>query len=101
MNVGAVVAGIVVGIVVSASGIACVLFANYQYMELQFELNERLPEDQKFEPLFWTLGTRQRFRQLQKKVLPGSTRPKQALGFALLGFCLLFSGGLLVLSNVR
>ncbi len=40
-------------------------------------------------------------RQLHKRVLPESPRPKRALCFALAGFCLLFSGigGLLVFAN--
>ena len=88
MNVGAIIAGIAV----AASGVACLFLACYHYMELQFEVNERLPDGQKFEPLFWTLLTRQQFRQLQKRVLPESTRPKRALRLTVAGFCLFFSG---------
>jgi hypothetical protein len=46
----------IVGVVLTASGIVCLFLANYQYWELQFEVNDRLPEGQKFEPLFWTLS---------------------------------------------
>jgi len=99
MNVGA----IIVGVVMAASGVVCLFLANYQYMELQFELNERLPQDQKFEPLIWTIATHQQFRQLRRKFLPESPRPKRALRFAVGGFCLFFAGVsvLLLFSNLR
>jgi len=76
-----------------AVGVICVFLANYQYWELQFEVNDRLPTNQKFEPLFWTPVTHVKFRQLQKRVLPNSTRPRRAWCFAVAGFCLFFSGG--------
>jgi len=85
--------------VIAASGVVCLFLANYQYWELQSEVNERLPEGEKFEPLFWTLGTRLRFRQLYRTVLPQSPRPRLAQRFAIMGFCLFFFGiGVLVLA---
>jgi hypothetical protein len=75
-----------------AGGVICLFLSGYQYWELQFEVNERLPQGQKFEPLFWTLGTHLRFRELRKQVFPSSPRPKRSLHFAIAGFCLFFPG---------
>ena len=86
------VTALIIGVVLAASGVVFLFLANHQYWELQFELNERLPEGQKFEPTFWTPQTRSRFRQLYRTVLPGSPRPRRARRFAIIGFCLFFSG---------
>ena len=83
-----------------AGGVVCLFLSNHQYWELQFEVNDRLPSDQKFEPLFWTFATRLRFRQLQKRVLPDSPRPKRAWRLAFTSFCLFFSGAA-ILTTLR
>ena len=88
---------LIIGIVLAASGLVCVFLANYQYWELHFEVNEKLPEGRKFEPLFWTPLSHIEFRRLQRTVLPGSRRPKRALRFAVIGFVLFFTGVALVL----
>jgi len=95
------VAALIIGVFLAASGIVCVFLANYQYWELRFEVNERLPEGQKFDPLFWTPFTWFEFRKLYQAVLPESPRPRRALRFAVTGFVLFFSGIALVLAHVR
>ena len=93
-------AALIIGVVLTASGIVCLFLANYQYWELQSEVNAQLPEGQKFEPLFWSIFTDLRFRKLHRAVLPQSPRPKRALRFAVIGFLLFFSGTELVLAHV-
>jgi hypothetical protein len=83
---------VVVGIALVAAGVICIFLANYQWWELRFEVNERLPDNEKFEPLFWTFFTYEKFRELRNRVLPDSPRPKRALRYAAIGLCLFFSG---------
>src|SRR5262249_45921759 len=94
------VAALIVGAILAASGIVCVFVANYQYWELHFEVNDRLPDSQKFDPQFWTPFTHLQFRRLERAVLPESPRPRRALKFAIVGFLLFFSGAELVLAHV-
>ena len=91
---------LIFGVALIAGGVICLFLANYQHWELQFEVNDRLPSDQKLEPVFWTPMTRVKFRQLQKRVLPNSPRPRRAWCFALAGFCLLFLG-VAILATLR
>lgn len=91
---------LILGVALMAAGVICLFLSNYQYWELQFEVNDRLLSDQKFEPLFWTLATRLKFRQLQKRVLPDSPRPRRAWCLAFAGFCLFFSG-VAILATLR
>jgi len=93
--------GTILGVLLMAAGVICLVLSSYQYWELQFEVNERLPQGQKFEPLFWTLGTRRKFRELRKQVLPSSPRPKRSLRFAIAGFCLLFPGVAVLLVSLK
>ena len=88
------------GVVLAASGMVFVFLAHYQYSELFFEVNERLPEGKKFEPLFWSMFTRLEFRRLQRAVLPESSRPKRAFRFSVVGFVLFFTGVALVLRSL-
>lgn len=67
-------ATLILGIVLAASGIICVFLANYQYWELRFEVNDRLPEGQKFEPLFWSPLTNLRFRRLHRGGATGKSQ---------------------------
>jgi hypothetical protein len=82
-------------------GVICGFLSTYETWELRFELNDQLPPDQKFEPLFWSLSNRLQFRQLQKRVLPNSPRPRRAWHFGLAGFFLFFSGVALVTAALR
>jgi len=90
----------ILGVILMAAGVICVFLANYQYWELQFEVNDRLPSDQKVEPMFWTPVTDMKFRQLHKRILPDSARPRRAWRFAVAGFCLFFSG-VAILATLR
>ena len=93
--------GVIFGVILMAGGVVCLFLSGHQYRELQFEVNERLPQGQKFESLFWTLATHCKFRELRKQVLPSSPRPKRVLRFAIAGFCLFFPGFAFLLTNLR
>jgi hypothetical protein len=67
-----------------------------EHFELQHEINAKLPPDRKFEPLFWSFGTRLKFRDLQEEVLPDTQRLKTYRRFCLIGFVLFVSGMLLL-----
>ena len=94
------VAILIIGIVLAGSGVVCLFLANFQYWELRFEVNDRLPEGQKFDPLFRTPLTYFKFRRLHRAVLPESPRPRRAFRFAVIGFVLFFSGVALVFTHV-
>ncbi len=88
------------GAVLSASGVVFMFLAHYEYSELFSEVNEKLPEGQKFEPLFWSMFTRREFRRLQRAVLPESSRPKRESRFRVIGLVLFFIGVALVLRSL-
>ena len=92
---------LVLGLAMAVTGVICVFLANNEYWELQSEVNDQLPADQKLEPIFWTLSTREEFRRIQKHVLPNSSRPKRAWRFAVAGFCFFFSGVVLVIAALQ
>ncbi len=82
---------IAIGTVLLVGALVCLILASDQYWQLQFELNDRLPEGEKFEPrswLAWPAGRWSRFRELQRRVLPDSPRIRRALQFALSGVAL-------------
>ena|ERR1700721_2874750 len=76
---------IVIGVVFFVAGQISFFLATYEHMELQHELNARLPLDEKFEPMFWSFFTRQKVRALQRNVLPNSPRARRARLFTTLG----------------
>jgi hypothetical protein len=81
-----------IGTVLLVASLVCVFLASNQYWQLQFELNDRLPQGEKFEPISWlslTTGNRSRFRELQQRLLPDSPRPRRGRQFALSGIGLL------------
>jgi hypothetical protein len=81
-----------IGTVLLVGSLVCVILASNQYWQMQFELNELLPEGEKFEPRSWlslTTGKWSRLRQLQRRVLPDSPRPRRGRQFALSGIGLL------------
>jgi len=83
---------IALGTLLLVGSLVCVILASNQYWQLQFELNDRLPEDEKFEPRSWlslTTGRWTQFRELQRRVLPDSPRPRRGRHFALSGIGLL------------
>jgi hypothetical protein len=65
---------VVIGAALMATGVGHLIASTLQLVELQSEVNERLPQSEKFEPLFWTLGKRMQLRSLQKNSLPQSPR---------------------------
>jgi hypothetical protein len=82
---------IAIGTLLLVASLVCVILASEQYWELQFELNDRLPEGEKFEPRSWlSLNTVNwsRFRELQRRLLPDSPRPRRFLRLALSGLVL-------------
>jgi hypothetical protein len=83
---------VIVGTVLMAAGVICVFVANYQYWELRSEINEGLPHDEQFDPMFWTPFGWAKFYELRKRIIPDSPRPKRAIKFAVVGFCCFFSG---------
>lgn len=91
---------LIFGVALIAGGAICLFLANYQHWELQFEVNDRLPADQRFEPVFWTPMTSLKFRKIQKRVLPNSPRPRRGWCFAFAGFCL-FLSGVAILATLR
>ncbi len=79
---------IAIGTVLLIGSLVCLILASDQFWQLQFELKDRLPEAEKFEPrswLSWSAGSWSRFRELHRRVLPGSSRPRKALLFGLSG----------------
>lgn len=84
------IVAIVVGAALMATGVGHGIASSLQFLELQSEVNDRLPESDKFEPLFWSFGTRMQLRRLQRSLLPDSPRPRKAVRFAVIGACLFF-----------
>ena len=83
---------IAIGTILLIGSLVCVMLASNQYWQLQFELNEHLPEGQKFEPRSWlslTTGRWSSYMELQRRVLPDSPRPRKGLHFGLSGIALL------------
>jgi len=76
----------ITGVLFLVAGSIFLFLARYQYQELQFELNDRLAEAEKFEPLFWTPLTWMKFKKLYRRVLPNSPRPKRARVLTVIGF---------------
>src|SRR5579864_748978 len=76
---------IVVGVVFFVLGQISFFLATYEHMELQHEINARMPVDEKFEPMFCSFLTRRKFRALQRDVLPNSPRLRRARLFTRVG----------------
>jgi hypothetical protein len=92
---------IVVGAVLMFVGVGCLIASTQQLVELLFEVNQRLPQEEQFEPLGWTLFSRMRLRELQKKLLPQSTRFKTHWRYVGMGFLAFFSGAGMLLFTLR
>ena len=83
---------IAIGTILLIGSLVCVILASNQYWQLQFELNDHLPEGEKFEPMSWlslTTGRWSSYRELQRRVLPDSPRPRRGRQLALSGIALL------------
>jgi hypothetical protein len=72
-----------------------------EYLELQQEINAKLPSDKQFEPLFWSIGTYKTFRRLQQELIPDSPRPNRLWRFLLIGIAVSLSGVALVAIGLR
>ncbi len=71
---------------------ACLIAASLAWKELQWEINERLPEGQKFEPRSWHIGPYLEFKRLRESVLPQSPRYRRVRRLGIVGMLLfLFS----------
>ena len=92
---------IVVGTVLMFVGVGCLIASNQQLVQLQFEVNQRLPKGEQFEPLGGTIFTRMRLRKLQKKLLPQNTRFQTHWRYAAIGFLAFFSGAGVLLFALR
>jgi hypothetical protein len=92
---------IVIGAALMATGVGHLIASTLQLVELQSEVNERLPQSDKFEPLFWTLGRQMQLRNLQKNLLPESPRFGKAVRFGAIGACVFFSGAAMLLFGLR
>jgi hypothetical protein len=84
-----------------ATGIGHFIASSLQLLELQSEVNERLPQSDKFEPLFWSLGKRMQLRRLQRSLLPHSPRPGRAIRFGIIGAFSFFSRAALLLFGLN
>ncbi len=83
---------IAIGTLLLVASLICVFLASNQYWQLQFELNDRLPEGEKFKPGSWLsvpTGSWSRFKELQRRVLPDSPRFRRWRLFGLSGIALL------------
>jgi|ERR1035437_1584608 hypothetical protein len=92
---------VVVAAVLMFVGVGCLIASSQQLVELQFEVNQRLPKQEQFEPLGWTIFSRMRLRELQKKLLPQSARFKTCWRYAGMGFLAFFSGAAVLLFALR
>jgi hypothetical protein len=95
------IVAVVVGAALMVAGVGHFIASSLQMLELQSEVNERLPQPDKFEPLFWSLGKRLQLRRLQRSLLPQSPRPGKAMRFGVIGACLFFSGAAILLFGWR
>ncbi|MGA2376858.1 MAG: hypothetical protein ABSF72_15160 [Candidatus Sulfotelmatobacter sp.] len=92
MHLWAIIAAVVLIVI----GYVFLFKALNEHFELQHEVNANLPPDRRFEPLFWWFGTWEKFRELQREVLPASQRLKRSRGFQVMFFVLFVSGVLLL-----
>lgn len=84
-----------------ATGIGYFIPSSLRLLGLHSEVNEGLPQSDKFEPLFWSLGKRMQLRRLQGGLLPQSPRPSKAIRLGIIGACLFFSGVAILLFGLR
>jgi hypothetical protein len=92
---------IVIGAALMATGVGHLIASSLQLLELQSEVNDRLPQPEKFAPLFWSLPQLMQLRRLQRSLLPQSPRSRKAVRFGVIGFSVLISGVALLLFAMR
>jgi hypothetical protein len=85
-----------VALICLVGSVLCAVAGLYQRQELQFHINDRLPEGQKFDPLFWHYGSWRKFRKLVDQYAPDDPRRKRARQLAVAQVALfLTSAGIL------
>lgn len=77
-------------------GYVCLFSSLNEQFQIQHEINLKLPQDKQFEPTFWSFGSWNQFKTLQKELLPDSPRPHRFQTFRLAGFALLLTGMLVL-----
>jgi polyferredoxin len=87
---------IIAAVVLIVASYTCLFKSLNENFELQHEINAKLPPGRKFEPLFWWFGTRKKFRELQKELLPHNQRLKRSRRLGLLFFIFFFSAVVLL-----
>src|SRR5579864_6017032 len=92
---------IALGAILAVCGVSCGFLSSYQLWQLQFEVNEHLPPEQRFEPLFWTFRTHRKLRELKSQHLPNSSRLTRSIQFGMGGCCFFFCGVALLLAGLR
>jgi hypothetical protein len=92
---------IAIGAALMATGICHLIASSLQLLELQSEVNEQLPQPDRFEPLFWSLPQLLQLRRLQQSLLPQSPRIAKARRFGMIGFSVFISGVALLLLALR
>lgn len=90
-----------IGAVLMAAGIGHFIASNLQLLELQSEVSERLPQSEKFEPLFWSFPRLMQLRRLQRNLLPQSPRISNARRFGIIGFVVFLLGVAVLLFGLR
>jgi len=87
-----------IAIALGVAGYVYILKSIQEQLQIQHDINSKLPPDKQFEPTFWGFGARERFRRLQKELLPESPRPRRLRRFQLIGFLLAGSGMLIMVA---
>lgn len=80
------------GAALVVTGFVFLMMSLHESFELQSEINARLPEDKKFEPLFWSSVQYFELRRLQKLLLPESRRYRRFMIFGCAGPVFLLLG---------
>lgn len=92
---------IAVSVALCIAGYVFILRAINEQIQIQHEINLKLPAHKQFEPTFWGYGTHEKFRELQREFLPASPRPRRLRIFRLIGFGMLACGMLILLMTLN
>jgi hypothetical protein len=80
--------GLALAIILFAAASGCGIAATYQHMTMVWELNDRLPEALRLNPIGWYFGKYIRLSRLQKQFMPESPRPRVIRALAVSMFTL-------------
>jgi hypothetical protein len=79
----------IIGVGLFAAAVIAGMIANFQFMELTFEIDQHLPDGQKLnDTLWWTPLKHLRAWRLQKELLPSSRRARNFKLFISVAFFL-------------